>query len=278
MAVSFQPKTVAFTVRQMDAAYRMAELIERSLDAQRITGPVRIHGDGDYFSLPYMAAWCIVARRRPSQIFYSYTKSITLAVVCHDAGLIPPNLRLTASMGGRWDDLAQSRPDVFPKRAWVVLSESEADDRGWHIDHDDSTPMSEWQGDFALLLHGTQPKGSAAAKALQELKKRGIHGYGRSTGAKVKKPKLRTAAQCAEAGILYFSPGNAKVHGAVLFSIPAGHTCPGACACLAKADRQTGTVTDGPEVQFRCFAASAESRSPDLRRAVWHNLDTLASA
>ena len=62
------------------------------------------------------------------------------------------------------------------------------------------------------------------------------------------------------------------------FTLPAGHTCPGAKDCLSRADSITGKVTDGEETEFRCFMASAEARSPSLRRLVWHNLELLQDA
>lgn len=276
MATQFKAKAPVFSLAQTLAIFNMADLIERSLKAQNIEVPLRIHGDGDFWSIPYAAAWCVVASRRPRQVFYCYTKSIREIIAVHELGLIPPNFRVTASMGGRYDELALSRPDVFPRRAWVVFSEADAEARGLHIDHDDSTPQSTWTGDFGLLLHGTQPKGSPAAKAHAALRKQGIHGYGRKAGTK--RPKLLTLAQCQAQNILYISPGNSKVAGAVLFSLPAGHTCPGASLCLSKADRETGRITDGPCTQFRCFAASGEAKNPSARATVWHNLDLLTLA
>ena len=62
------------------------------------------------------------------------------------------------------------------------------------------------------------------------------------------------------------------------FTLPAGHTCPGAKDCLSRADSITGKVTDGEETEFRCFMASAEARSPSLRKLVWHNLELLQDA
>lgn len=75
---------------------------------------------------------------------------------------------------------------------------------------------------------------------------------------------------------LRFSRGNAKLAGEIYtFSLPAGHARPGALQCLAKADRQTGKLRDGPAQSFRCFAASDEGRYPSVRRARWHNFDLL---
>ena len=59
------------------------------------------------------------------------------------------------------------------------------------------------------------------------------------------------------------------------FSLPAGWTCPGAKDCLSKANRETGHIQDGPDTEWRCFAASGEARSPSLRKAVWHNFDLI---
>jgi hypothetical protein len=80
---------------------------------------------------------------------------------------LPSNLVLTASRGGKYDELI----DVAGwKEALVVYSEQEAIDKGLEIDHDD-THAAFGKENFALLIHGTQPKGSAASKALQLIKK-----------------------------------------------------------------------------------------------------------
>jgi hypothetical protein len=59
----------------------------------------------------------------------------------------------------------------------VVFSEAEAEQLGLEIDHDDSHAArpSLRDQDFALLVHGTQPKGSEAAGALKALKGKGSY-------------------------------------------------------------------------------------------------------
>jgi hypothetical protein len=79
--------------------------------------------------------------------------------------------------------------------------------------------------------------------------------------------------------LLKFGKANAKLRDmpgvtVATFSLPAGWTCPSAVDCLAKVDRYTGKLTDGPNTIFRCFAASLEVR-PNVRAAVWHNFDAL---
>ena len=86
---------------------------------------------------------------------------------------IPSNLILTASRGGHWDSKIEE--NAF-KCAEVVFSEQEAIDKGLEIDHDDSHAVF-GKKSFALLLHGTQPKGSDASKALSKLRKAGKGGY-----------------------------------------------------------------------------------------------------
>ena len=80
---------------------------------------------------------------------------------------------LTASRGGHHDELIDAE-DL--KCAEVVFSEEEAAEKELEIDHDDSHAA---YGDesFALLIHGTQPKGSEASQALQKLRKAGKGGY-----------------------------------------------------------------------------------------------------
>jgi hypothetical protein len=149
----------------------MADLILSSLPRKATT--VRIHVAGDFFSLPYLDAWLVVARERPDVLFYAYTKSLSLWVA--RKGVMPTNFVLTASHGGREDHLI----DLHGLRsAKVVYSEREAADLGLEIDHDDSHAMNAVGGDFALLIHGSQPKGSVASKAIAALRAQGEFGYG----------------------------------------------------------------------------------------------------
>ncbi len=130
-------------------------------------GICRIHVAGDFFRQKYFNAWVIVAKANPDKLFYAYTKS--LAYWLRMRNEIPSNLVLTASRGGKHDDF------IIPHRlreAVVVFSERQADDKFLVIDEDDShAAVPEWREDsFALLIHGTQPKGTEAAEALKVIK------------------------------------------------------------------------------------------------------------
>lgn len=81
---------------------------------------------------------------------------------------------------------------------------------------------------------------------------------------------------------LKFSTGNAKLKDRLIFSLPAGYSCPNAGVCKTFADRTNGTIMDLPQLnsqvpEFRCFAAMAEVR-PNVRTARWHNWDLIREA
>ena len=75
-----------------------------------------------------------------------------------------------------------------------------------------------------------------------------------------------------------FALGNAKLQGIWTFSLPAGHTCPGARECLAKVPREGGPIVNGKDTVFRCFAASMENLFPNVRNSRWRNLDLLKAS
>ena len=155
----------------------MVELIHGSLPKN--AGIVRIHVAGDFFSRQYLDAWYIVALRNPKILFYAYTKSLRFWVGGVTEMPTLHNFVLTASYGGRND----WRIDEYDMRfAKVVYSEQEAHDLGLAIDHDDThaAKPSLRNQSFALMLHGTQPKGSTAADALKVLKRDKVrHSYSR---------------------------------------------------------------------------------------------------
>ena len=137
-------------------------------------GIVRIHVAGDFFSADYMQAWYSVAMSNPTVLFYAYTKSLTYWDNVVNEMPILNNFVLTASYGGRADHMIS---ELGLRSTTVVYSEAEAEKLGLAIDHDDSHAArpSLRNQDFALLIHGTQPKGSDAATALRALKGKGSY-------------------------------------------------------------------------------------------------------
>jgi len=140
----------------------------------------RIHASGDFFNPSYFKAWIEVAKSIPEITFYTYTKSIPWLIQNLP---LPSNFIVTVSRGGKEDDLIDKHGLKF---SVVVFSEEEASNFVWYdkdgnknvgleIDHDDSHA---WRDDkpFALLLHGVQPAGSEASKALRALGGKGSYG------------------------------------------------------------------------------------------------------
>ena len=145
-------------------------------------GICRIHVAGDFFSPAYMFAWINMAIIHTDRLFYAYTKSLKYWLKYREYVDLLDNFVLTASYGGRDDDMIEEHNLRSTK---VVFSESEAVTLGLAIDHDDSHAArpSISDQDFALLIHGTQPKGTEASEALKALKGKGS--YSRN-----KKPEL----------------------------------------------------------------------------------------
>lgn len=147
-----------------------------ALDLPKDCGILRWHVAGDFFKFAYLQAAYQLAQLRTDVLFYGYTKSLHLLrkldVIQPEEGMILPNFLITASRGGKYDDLIN---EIGLREAKVVFDESETD---LEIDHDDSHAATTG-GDFALLLHGTQPKGTAAANALRALRQRKVGSYAR---------------------------------------------------------------------------------------------------
>jgi len=131
---------------------------------------LRYHVGGDFFKRTYFEGAYHAAKKRPDVIFYAYTKSLHfLATLPYNRtdlsrGVLLPNFLVTGSRGGKYDNLL----DALQLRTATVVFSREATELP--IDHDDSHAATAG-GDFALLLHGTQPKGSKAAAAWQKVKK-----------------------------------------------------------------------------------------------------------
>ncbi len=166
-------------VRNLKSDEDIADVLINSIlaDKKALNSPlVRVHSSGDFYNEIYFRAWTIVANRFPEKIFYAYTKSLKYWVANLDT--VPTNFHITASRGGKNDELIE----LFNlKRVEIVYSEEEAVEKGLEIDHDDRHCYDSNCRSFALLIHGVQPAGSEAMKAVIELKKKGITGYSRGS-------------------------------------------------------------------------------------------------
>jgi hypothetical protein len=154
---------------------KMAALIDTSLPKTGAFDFIRVHQNGDFFSGTYFMAWMEAARRNPDLVFYAYTKSIPTWIKYQF--LIPSNFALTASIGGKFDALAEK---YKLRTARVVFHPEEAEALGLEIDHDDSHARNPRGGDFALLVHNYGPTGSKQNRAIKRMKAENIEfSYGR---------------------------------------------------------------------------------------------------
>jgi hypothetical protein len=136
-------------------------------------GILRYHVGGEFFKQAYLDAAVMLAERFPDTLFYAYTKSLhflqNVDMVDPPNGVIRPNFLVTASRGGKYDHLIEP---IGVRTSTVIFEEAHAG--GMPIDHDDSH-AARMGGDFALLLHAVQPKGSLASKALVKLRGKGSY-------------------------------------------------------------------------------------------------------
>ena len=142
----------------------LTDLINKSIQANKKNiSKIRIHESGDFFNILYLKAWLNVARLNKDLKFSCYSKSLNFFMEV----LLPNNLYMVASYGGRYDHLIDT--GYFTKYSKVVFSEDEAKKLNLEIDKDDSLCFG--NKPFALLLHGLQEKGSKAGEALKLIKR-----------------------------------------------------------------------------------------------------------
>jgi len=122
---------------------------------------VRVHETGgDFFNPYYLQAWIKAIKYFPEVTFYAYTKACKLVY----NSTLPEIASVTYSRGGTEDYMIDKHN---LKEAIVVNYEIEAKKLGLEIDIDDSLARNKsFTSNFALLIHGTQPKGSVEGKAV----------------------------------------------------------------------------------------------------------------
>jgi len=130
---------------------------------------VRLHDAGDIDSAKEFRAWCYLADMLPSVVFYGYTKMLPLWLKYRH--LVPENMVLTASRGGKYDDMISEHK---LREAVVVFSESEAMKLGLQLDQDDSSAARPDKRDisFALMIHGQGQAGSKQAQIMADNRKK----------------------------------------------------------------------------------------------------------
>lgn len=171
-------------LKEASSVERMADLIHASLP-KKLFKFIRVHQNGDFFSGDYFMAWMEVARRNPTLGFYAYTKSIPTWIKYRH--LVPSNFALTASVGGKFDKIAEKHG---LRTARVVFHPDEAEALGLQIDTTDAYARDPNHGDFALLIHSMGQPGSKHNLAIKRLKTEKVK-YAYS--AKTKKASIKDA-------------------------------------------------------------------------------------
>jgi len=157
----YNEQIIAIAARSwVEAGNLIADTLHKSAEF------LRIWVGGDFRTLNLFRAFMHAAELRPDVIFYGYTKMTPFLVRFEDQ--MPANFRITASRGGKRDDLI----DAYKLReAVVVYSEEQAERLGLEMDDDDSHALYA-KGSFALIIHGMQPAGSEAGKVVHALKQK----------------------------------------------------------------------------------------------------------
>jgi len=98
---------------------------------------IRIHPEGDFYSLRYLMAWIYVIALFPKVRFYAYTKSVGLL----KSVKLPDNFTPIYSFGGKQDSMINTRSDrharIFPSY-WAMRkagyhSAMGDDSRAWKL-------------------------------------------------------------------------------------------------------------------------------------------------
>ena len=158
-------------LKRMKTKEKMANLIIKSMEYHGLanTDILRIHEAGDFFSQDYFDAWIEVAKKMPQTLFYAYTVSLPYYITRKNS--LPKNFKVIASMDKHNEKFIMDNGLRYSR---VVGTEEEARVLGLPIDVDDSIA---WSSDdsFALVIHGSQPKGSEAAETLKQNRKSGLY-------------------------------------------------------------------------------------------------------
>jgi hypothetical protein len=123
----------------------LASMVVKSPRKRKPYNVVRLHDAGDFYSQSYLDAWCKVAAAYPDVIFYAYTKSLHL-----DLSAAPSNLRITQSLGGKYDNLVN-----LGKPHSRIFSNDEARQAAFYIDGNvNDIPAIEGDIAIGLVYHG----------------------------------------------------------------------------------------------------------------------------
>ncbi len=133
----------------------LANKVVKSRKCRKPYNVVRLHDAGDFYSQDYLDAWAKVAAAYPAVIFYAYTKSVHL-----DMSAIPQNLRITQSLGGKYDNLVN-----LGRSHSRIFSSHKAREAASYVDGNvNDIPAIEGDIAIGLVYHGGRNLTPAQAK------------------------------------------------------------------------------------------------------------------
>lgn len=143
-----------------------AQIIQEISKIRTLTA-FRIHDSGDFFSKEYALAWFEIIKALPKVQFYAYTKQVLMFKRLIGQGLMPSNLSVIYSFGGKADHLID---DALDRHSKVFASHEEMEAAGYSDTTDtDDNAADPSKRCIGLVYHG-KPKfsGEAVGRVLQE--------------------------------------------------------------------------------------------------------------
>lgn len=128
---------------------------------------IRIHDSGDFYSKDYAKSWFEIMRQFSSENdieFYAYTKMIQMFNEFYAANLVPSNLKLIYSFGGKQDSLIDTSKHRHSK---VFENETELVSKGYiDASQDDMLALTE-NLKVGLVYHGVKSYQNTTWKNVQ---------------------------------------------------------------------------------------------------------------
>ena len=111
---------------------------------------IRIHDSGDFMSEKYFLAWVQIVNELPAYTFYGYTKMVS--IINEHRHIIPENMRITCSIGGKQDhliDRSHAHAVIFPTFQSLKFS-------GYIDGHTSDLPALQGEIKIGLVYHGVR--------------------------------------------------------------------------------------------------------------------------
>lgn len=153
---------------------KLADILTNSINEHElkhgIMNEIRIHEDGDFYSEKYFKAWVKTAMMNPETYFYFYTKSVSYLVnYLRHNNRLPSNF--IPSISSDFNEKQRKHFEYYKAlghgKVKVAKIYNTYDDvpKNVPIDKTDAYAMDpDYNGEFALVYHGTGLAGTDAAK------------------------------------------------------------------------------------------------------------------